>query len=214
MLKLLNLSHFYDKGNPIITNLSLVVEKGEIVSILGPSGCGKTSLLRLIAGLEKPCDGEIEINNELVSSGDLHVPPEKRNLGLVVEGKALFPHLNVHKNITFGIPAEKNKNVLAQEYLDLFKIEHLKDKYPHEISSGEQQRTSLARAMITNPSILLLDEPFSALDKELKAKLHEEIKKIFTLKKLTVILVTHDEEESAFFSNRIFKFEDNGLIET
>ena len=171
-------------------------------------------MLRIVAGLEKPLKGEIKIDEKIVFNQTINISPEKRNLGLVVEDKALFPHLSVYKNIIFGIRKNKQQKQLAEEFLNLFKIEHLKDKFPHEISSGEQQRTALARAIITNPDILLLDEPFSALDKELKNELHEETKKIFIEKNLTVLLVTHDESESSFFSNRVFKFKDQKLLET
>jgi len=213
MLRIQSLSHRYENENLVIDNLSLEANKGEIISILGPSGCGKTSLLRIVAGLEKPLKGEIKIDEKIVFNQTINISPEKRNLGLVVEDKALFPHLSVYKNIIFGIRKNKQQKQLAEEFLNLFKIEHLKDKFPHEISSGEQQRTALARAIITNPDILLLDEPFSALDKELKNELHEETKKIFIEKNLTVLLVTHDESESSFFSNRVFKFKDQKLLE-
>ena len=213
MLRIKSLSHHYENENLVIDDLSLEVNKGEIISILGPSGCGKTSLLRIIAGLENPTKGEIKIDEKIVFNQTINISPEKRNLGLVVEDKALFPHLSVYKNIIFGIRKNKQQKQLAEEFLNLFKIEHLKDKFPHEISSGEQQRTALARAIITNPDILLLDEPFSALDKELKNELHEETKKIFIEKNLTVLLVTHDESESSFFSNRVFKFKDQKLLE-
>ena len=213
MLRIKSLSHRYENENLVIDDLSLEVNKGEIISILGPSGCGKTSLLRIVAGLEKPLKGEIKIDKKIVFNQTINISPEKRNLGLVVEDKALFPHLSVYKNIIFGIRKNKQQKQLAEEFLNLFKIERLKDKFPHEISSGEQQRTALARAIITNPDILLLDEPFSALDKELKNELHEETKKIFIEKNLTVLLVTHDESESSFFSNRVFKFKDQKLLE-
>ena len=213
MLRIKSLSHHYENENLVIDDLSLEVNKGEIISILGPSGCGKTSLLRIIAGLENPTKGEIKIDEKIVFNQTINILPEKRNLGLVVEDKALFPHLSVYKNIIFGIRKNKQQKQLAEEFLNLFKIERLKDKFPHEISSGEQQRTALARAIITNPDILLLDEPFSALDKELKNELHEETKKIFIEKNLTVLLVTHDEGESSFFSNRVFKFKDQKLLE-
>ena len=213
MLRIKSLSHHYENENLVIDDLSLEVNKGEIISILGPSGCGKTSLLRIVAGLEKPLKGEIKIDEKIVFNQTINISPEKRNLGLVVEDKALFPHLSVYKNIIFGIRKNKQQKQLAEEFLNLFKIERLKDKFPHEISSGEQQRTALARAIITNPDILLLDEPFSALDKELKNELHEETKKIFIEKNLTVLLVTHDESESSFFSNRVFKFKDQKLLE-
>ena len=213
MLRIKSLSHRYENENLVIDDLSLEVNKGEIISILGPSGCGKTSLLRIVAGLEKPLKGEIKIDEKIVFNQTINISPEKRNLGLVVEDKALFPHLSVYKNIIFGIRKNEQQKQLAEEFLNLFKIERLKDKFPHEISSGEQQRTALARAIITNPDILLLDEPFSALDKELKNELHEETKKIFIEKNLTVLLVTHDESESSFFSNRVFKFKDQKLLE-
>ena len=213
MLRIKSLSHRYENENLVIDDLSLEVNKGEIISILGPSGCGKTSLLRIVAGLENPSKGEIKIDEKIVFNQTINISPEKRNLGLVVEDKALFPHLSVYKNIIFGIRKNKQQKQLAEEFLNLFKIERLKDKFPHEISSGEQQRTALARAIITNPDILLLDEPFSALDKELKNELHEETKKIFIEKNLTVLLVTHDEGESSFFSNRMFKFKDHRLLE-
>ena len=213
MLRIKSLSHRYENENLVIDDLSLEVSKGEIISILGPSGCGKTSLLRIVAGLEKPLKGEIKIDEKIVFNQTINISPEKRNLGLVVEDKALFPHLSVYKNIIFGIRKNKQQKQLAEEFLNLIKIEHLKDKFPHEISSGVQQRTALARAIITNPDILLLDEPFSALDKELKNELHEETKKIFIEKNLTVLLVTHDESESSFFSNRVFKFKDQKLLE-
>ena len=213
MLRIKSLSHRYENENLVIDDLSLEVNKGEIISILGPSGCGKTSLLRIVAGLDNPLKGEIKIDEKIVFNQTINISPEKRNLGLVVEDKALFPHLSVYKNIIFGIRKNKQQKQLAEEFLNLFKIERLKDKFPHEISSGEQQRTALARAIITNPDILLLDEPFSALDKELKNELHEETKKIFIEKNLTVLLVTHDESESSFFSNRVFKFKDQKLLE-
>ena len=195
MLRIKSLSHRYENENLVIDDLSLEVNKGEIISILGPSGCGKTSLLRIVAGLEKPLKGEIKIDEKIVFNQTINISPEKRNLGLVVEDKALFPHLSVYKNIIFGIRKNKQQKQLAEEFLNLFKIEHLKDKFPHEISSGEQQRTALARAIITNP------------------ELHEETKKIFIEKNLTVLLVTHDESESSFFSNRVFKFKDQKLLE-
>tara|TARA_Y100001970_G_scaffold158998_1_gene194399 strand:+ start:18999 stop:19643 length:645 start_codon:yes stop_codon:yes gene_type:complete len=213
MLQIKNLSHFYDRDNPIINNFSLHLEKGDTASILGPSGCGKTTLLRIIAGLEKPIQGEITIGENLVFNQAINLPPEKRNLGLVVEDKALFPHLSVFKNIIFGIKGEKYDKERVNEYLELFKIQYLRNKYPHEISSGQQQRVALARAMITNPSVLLLDEPFSALDDELKSELYVETKNIFKIKKLTVFLVTHNKNEAGFFSHKTLVFKDNKIVE-
>ena len=199
ILEIKNLNHSYAKELATITDFSFSLKKGEIVSILGESGSGKTTLLRIIAGLEQPTSGEVIINERVVSNKDFVLPPEKRNLGLVVEDRALFPHLNVEKNVMFGIYKAQAKESLALEYLSLFKVEHLGKKFPHEISAGEQQRVAFARALITNPEILMLDEPFGALDKRLKSELHTETKRIFREKELSVLLVTHDEDEAEYF---------------
>ena len=212
ILEIKNLSHSYDQNTLIIKNFSFSLKKGEIVSILGPSGIGKTTLLRIVAGLEHVMDGEVKISDEVVSKKNFLLPPEKRNLGLVVEDRALFPHLNVEKNVMFGINHIHERESLAQEYLGLFKVAELSKKYPHEISAGQQQRVAFARALITNPDILLLDEPFGALDKTLKEELHDEAKKIFKDKDLSVLLVTHDEEEAEYFSDRIIEFQEDKII--
>ena len=212
ILEIRNLSHAYDQATSTIKDLNFALKKGEIVSILGPSGIGKTTLLRIVAGLEDVVDGEIKISDKVVSKKNFLLPPEKRNLGLVVEDRALFPHLNVEKNVMFGISHIQERESLAQEYLVLFKVAELSKKYPHEISAGQQQRVAFARALITNPDILLLDEPFGALDKNLKEELHGETKKIFKDKDLSVLLVTHDEEEAKYFSDRIIEFQEDKII--
>ena len=212
ILEIKNLNHSYAKELATITDFSFSLKKGEIVSILGESGSGKTTLLRIIAGLEQPTSGEVIINERVVSNKDSVLPPEKRNLGLVVEDRALFPHLNVEKNVMFGIYKAHAKESLALEYLSLFKVEHLGKKFPHEISAGEQQRVAFARALITNPDILMLDEPFGALDKRLKSELHAETKRIFREKELSVLLVTHDEDEAEYFGDRIIEFKEGQII--
>ena len=212
ILEIKNLNHSYPKELATITDFSFSLKKGEIVSILGESGSGKTTLLRIIAGLEQPTSGEVIINERVVSNKDSVLPPEKRNLGLVVEDRALFPHLNVEKNVMFGIYKAHAKESLALEYLSLFKVEHLGKKFPHEISAGEQQRVAFARALITNPEILMLDEPFGALDKRLKRELHTETKRIFREKELSVLLVTHDEDEAEYFADKIIEFKEGQII--
>ena len=212
ILEISDLSHSYGDEIFTITDFSFSLKEGEITSIIGASGIGKTTLLRIIAGLEQPVEGEVRINEKLVSSKNFILPPEKRNLGLVVEDRALFPHLNVKKNVMFGINYIEEKETLAREYLELFQVLDLEEKFPHEISAGQQQRVAFARALITNPDILLLDEPFAALDKKLKSELHVETKKIFKEKGLSVILVTHDEEEAEYFSDRIIEFQENKII--
>jgi len=211
LLEINNLKHAFVNESFVLKDINLEIHSGEIITILGPSGCGKTTLLRIIAGLEKQTGGTIKINNNIISNKHYSMPPEKRNIGLVVQERALFPHLNVLKNVTFGIQDLKERNDIALNYLKLFKIDQLKNKYPHEISGGEQQRVALARAMAPNPNILLLDEPFNALDDKLKNELHNETKKIFKDKDATILIVSHDKEEAHFFSDRFITI-NNGKI--
>ena len=202
ILELKDLSHSYDGSEISLKNISLIVNKAEKVSVLGPSGSGKSTLLRLIAGLEKPYSGTITIQGKIVSDQDYMVAPEKRNVGLVVQNKALFPHLTVEKNIGFGIRKNQEKTKIIADLLSLFKIEHLSNKYPHEISGGEQQRTAIARSMAPGPELLMLDEPFSALDRELKEELYAELNQIFNERQQTIILVTHDLDEAKVLSDK------------
>lgn len=212
ILEISNLSHAYSKDSKSISGLNLNILPGERVSILGPSGCGKSTLLRLIAGLESPSEGEIKIKGVEVSNKESLVPPEKRNVGLVVQDKALFPHLSVYANICFGIRKNKTKDDIASELLNLFKIEDLKNKYPHEISGGEQQRVALARSLATDPDVLMLDEPFSALDKELKQNIYSEISAVFSEKKSTILLVTHDQNEAELMTERRLIMEKGSFV--
>ena len=207
ILELKDLSHSYDGSEISLRNISLTVIKAEKVSILGPSGSGKSTLLRLIAGLEKPYSGTITIQGKIVSDQDHMVAPEKRNVGLVVQNKALFPHLTVEKNIGFGIRKNQEKTKIIADLLSLFKIEHLSNKYPHEISGGEQQRTAIARSMAPGPELLMLDEPFSALDRELKEELYAELNHIFNERQQTIILVTHDLNEAKVLSDKQINLE-------
>ena len=207
ILEIENLSHSYDETNQIIQNINLEIQKSDRVAILGPSGCGKSTLLRLIAGLEKPNMGQITIDGTVVSTEKLIVPPEKRKIGLVVQEKALFPHLSVYDNIGFGIKKNIDKKTITNDLLELLKIESLKNKYPHEISGGEQQRVALARSLAPNPKLLMLDEPFSALDKDLKGVLYEEISQVFSKRGSTILLVTHDSQEAEIMTKKQMKME-------
>ena len=207
ILEIKNLSHSYGATNQIIQNINLEIEKSDRVAILGPSGCGKSTLLRLIAGLEKPNMGQITIDGTVVSTEKLIVPPEKRKIGLVVQEKALFPHLSVYDNIGFGIKKNIDKKTITNDLLELLKIESLKNKYPHEISGGEQQRVALARSLAPNPKLLMLDEPFSALDKDLKGVLYEEISQVFSERGSTILLVTHDSQEAEIMTKKQMKME-------
>jgi|TARA_B110000003_G_scaffold164138_1_gene164081 iron(III) transport system ATP-binding protein len=212
ILEIKNLNHAYNENDSILKNINLEIISGERIAILGPSGCGKSTLLRLIAGLEKPNEGDIKISGDLVSSKDILVPPEKRNIGLVVQEKALFPHLSIQENISFGIKKNKEKDSIVSDLLALFKIDGLKNKYPHEISGGEQQRAALARSLAPNPKFLMLDEPFSALDKDLKESLYEEISEVFLNKNSTILLVTHDMNEAEIMTNKQINMQNGKLL--
>ena len=213
ILEINNLQHSYDGTTQSIKDVNFKVRSGEFISILGHSGCGKSTLLRLIAGLEEQAEGTIKINGEIISNDKFQTPTEKRGLGLVVQEKALFPHLSVLKNTSFGIKNNEAGRSKAMDLLDLFEVSHLASKYPNEISGGEQQRVALARALAPEPRILLLDEPFNALDEELKNNLHNETKKIIEEKKLTVLMVSHDKNEATFFSDRQIIMENGRIIE-
>ena len=212
ILEIKNLSHSYGETNQVIQNINLEIEKSDRVAILGPSGCGKSTLLRLIAGLEKPNLGQIFIDGTVVSTEKFIEPPEKRKIGLVVQEKALFPHLSVYDNIGFGIKKNIDKKTITNDLLELLKIDSLKNKYPHEISGGEQQRVALARSLAPNPKLLMLDEPFSALDKDLKGVLYEEISQVFSERGSTILLVTHDSQEAEIMTKRQMKMEKGQLL--
>ena len=161
----------------------------------------------MIAGLEKPNLGQIAIDGTVVSTEKFIEPPEKRKIGLVVQEKALFPHLSVYDNIGFGIKKNIDKKTVTNDLLELLKIDSLKNKYPHEISGGEQQRVALARSLAPNPKLLMLDEPFSALDKDLKGVLYEEISQVFSERGSTILLVTHDSQEAEIMTKKQMKME-------
>ena len=212
ILEIKNLRHSYDPTKEVLKGVDLDVMRGEVVSILGPSGCGKTTLLRLIAGLENGCSGTININSSTVSDIKNFVATEKRDIGLVVQERALFPHLSIIKNVEFGLKGrKKDKYKTAFNLLKLFKVDKYAENYPHEISSGEQQRVAMARAMAPNPKILLMDEPFGALDHALKSELRDETKKIFKDNGTTAIIVSHDFEDAIAMSDHVLIIDD-GLV--
>ena len=210
ILKIENLSLSY-KDQEVLKNINLSLDLGERVSILGESGSGKSSLLRCIAGFENINKGKISLKNEIVSSDTFMLPTEKRGVGMVVQEKALFPHLTVKKNILFGIESNSNKNEIVSELAELFKIEKLLDKLPGQISGGEQQRVAFARSLAPSPSLLMLDEPFSALDDKLKQELYYELDKIFEKQELSILLVTHDREEAQILTSRSLKLSQGSL---
>lgn len=196
-----------------ISDLTLEIKKGDFFSLLGPSGCGKTTILRLIAGLERPDMGNIAIGERIVAGAEW-VQPEKRRIGLVFQDYALFPHMTVFKNIAFGLTG-CSKNELKQKVMELLKMVGLSDaaqRYPHELSGGQQQRVALARALAPSPQVMLLDEPFSNLDADLRMELRTETKRILKESGTTAILVTHDQEEAFSLSDRVGVL-NNGRLE-
>lgn len=187
----------FDKED-VVKGVSLQLMKGEIGCLLGPSGCGKTSLLRIIAGFEDIHHGEVIIAGQQVSSNLIMVPPEKRNIGMVFQDYALFPHLSVKENIVFGIHKRKwsEKQKIVDYLLDLVGLEDTEKAYPHELSGGQQQRVALARALAPEPALLLLDEPFSNLDVTLREKLTVEVRDILKESGTTALMVTHNQFEA------------------
>lgn len=188
-----------------VGGLSLQVAPGETLVILGPSGCGKTTVLRLIAGLEVPDEGTIDIGSRRVAGDRTWVPPEKRGVGHVFQDYALFPHLSVAQNMAFGLrdmtPSERQQRVW--EILFLVGLEGLGDRHPHQLSGGQQQRVALGRALAPQPQMLLLDEPFSNLDTDLRLQVREEVRRILKGTGTTAIFVTHDQEEAFSLADRL-----------
>jgi len=188
---------FSRKEIPIINNFSFSMEKGEVVGILGQSGSGKSTLLRLISGLEMPMKGTIKIAGTTVVSEGVFIHPEERGVGMVFQDYALFPHMTVKDNILFGLSRlpRKQRKSRVDEMLELVQMESFEKRYPHELSGGQQQRIALARALAPKPNILLMDEPFSNLDADLKESIREELGLILKKADMTCIMVTHDRKD-------------------
>lgn len=213
MLELKNISLELD-NKKILKTINLKIEKGDIACLLGPSGCGKTSLLRIIAGLEDRNSGSISLNGGIIQDEKQFLSPYKRKIGMVFQDYALFPHLTVKENILIGLDhlSKLDKEKKLQEMLNLVKLSDLKDSYPHKLSGGQQQRVALARALAPGPDILLLDEPFSNLDTELRYQLSADVRLILKELNMTGILVTHDQAEAFSFADKIGVM-NNGVLE-
>ena len=187
-----------------MNHLNFHLQKGEFLAILGPSGCGKSTILRMIAGFEPLDSGKIFLQNHLVSSHQHSVPPQQRSVGMVFQEIALFPHLSVSENITFGLkgPPRALQQRLEQ-MLELIGLWEIATKMPHTLSGGEQQRVALARALAPSPKLMLLDEPFSSLDYQLRVQLRKDVRDILHQENVSTILVTHDQEEAFVFADRL-----------
>jgi iron(III) transport system ATP-binding protein len=188
-----------------VSNVSLTIEnQGDIICLLGPSGIGKTTILRTIAGLEKINIGKIVLKNKLLSSKDIHIEPEDRNISMAFQDNSLFPHYNVLENIKFGAERnkKKKKGLNINDIIKFLHIDHVVDKFPHQISSGEAQRVSLARSLLSNPDLLLLDEPLSNVDQSFKEEIQVKLKQILIEQKITTIIVTHDSYEAFYLGTK------------
>ncbi len=203
-LEVKNLLKYYNRSYTIIKDLTFSVKKGELISFLGESGSGKTTFLKCLAGLEPINGGSISLNSTFLNNDNTFVKPQKRKIGFVFQDYPLFPHLNILDNITFNL--ERKYKSKLDYILKLTGLQFLVERFPHEISGGEQQRACIARALIREPELLLLDEPFSNLDSTIKESMKEEIFKIVKETKTTTILVTHDINDALNISDRILIF--------
>jgi ABC-type Fe3+/spermidine/putrescine transport system ATPase subunit len=206
-------------ANQALAGVSLDVRAGEAVVILGPSGCGKTTLLRLIAGLDVPDTGEIWMSgSQVAAAGRSLVPPYQRGIGFVFQDLALWPHLTVQGNLEFVLQAGRipraARSARMQEALRLVRIEQLLDRYPHQLSGGEQQRVALARALVGTPRALLLDEPLSSLDPELRATLRAELAQLQRRVNVTALYVTHDRDDATTLGDRVVRMREGRIVES
>ncbi len=213
MLRVRNLAISFE-DNQVLKDFNLDLESGDIFALLGDSGSGKSCALRFIAGLDDAQNGSVSLDASALSDhGEHQVKPEARKIGMVFQDYSLFPHMNVFNNICFGIDdfSKVEKASKVSELLELICLEGIEKKYPHQLSGGEQQRVSLARSLATSPKLLLLDEPFSSLDKSHRDQLVREVRVILKKAKVTSILVTHDEAEAEAFADRVGKIEKKQL---
>ena len=213
-LNISNLSKSYDQGKvKALENITFHVRKGDICAVVGESGSGKTTLIRLIAGLEELDTGEIFIEDNLVASIKKNTAPEKRDVGMVFQEYALFPHLTVLENVVYGIKKSTSKKNIAIETLNLVGLKGYEKRYPHELSGGQQQRVALARALAPKPSVLILDEPFSNLDAMMRYHLRNEVFNIIKKTGVTAIFVTHDTQDALAVADEILILQHGRLVQ-
>jgi iron(III) transport system ATP-binding protein len=199
------IKRFHGTQQSAVNDISFELSGGEILALVGPSGCGKTTTLRIIAGLERPDSGIVRLNDRVVVSESVFVPPEKRGVGMVFQDHALFPHLTVSENIAFGLrgqPAAEIKKTVG-EMLHLVGLLPLAKRYPHALSGGERQRVALARALAPRPVLVLMDEPLSSLDADLRMEMREHVRGILKSMQATVVFVTHDQDEALYMGDRL-----------
>ena len=190
-------------SHPVLAGLDLTVPAGSLTAILGPSGSGKTTLLRVLAGFEQADAGTVQIGPWIVDGPGKHVPPEKRRIGYVPQEGSLFPHLTVAANVGFGLPPKARRGPRIGELLEAVGLAGLGQRYPHQLSGGQQQRVALARALAIEPALVLLDEPFAALDAHMRASIRADVQSIFRSAGTTAVLVTHDQDEALSMADRV-----------
>jgi iron(III) transport system ATP-binding protein len=214
ILHLEGVSKFFSaKRSPVLDQVTVKLDQGELLALLGPSGCGKTTLLRLVAGFEQPQSGVISLAGRIVAGDGQWLPPEQRDVGMVFQDYALFPHLSVAKNVAFGLENRRQKRTQrltpkqikhrTAEAIALVGLDGLADRYPHQLSGGQQQRVALARALAPRPTLVLLDEPLSNLDVQVRSRLREEIRSILKATGTSAIFVTHDQEEALAIADQV-----------
>ena len=198
----------------VLSDFNLDIWNASIVGILGISGSGKTTALRLLAGFDKPDSGIIEMRDKVISSEETFLPPEERNVGMVFQDYALFPHLNVEKNIAFGLSRDEIKSGRLEEVISMCNLETYRNKFPQELSGGQQQRVSLARALAPKPEVILLDEPFTSLDAHMARDLREEVVSLLRQTETTALIVTHDQEEALSVCDVVSVLENGSVIQS
>lgn len=215
-LELNDISFKYDNNSEYtLHNINLKIKRGDIVAVLGESGSGKSTLLRVILGFETPQYGTMLLDNNTIIDESNFIAVEKRGIGMVFQDYALFPHMDISKNIEFGLNglSKKEKKHEVSEMLKLIKLQEFGNRYPHEISGGQQQRVALARAIAPNPKLILLDEPFSNLDANLQSEIRDDVKKIIKSSNSTSIFVTHDKEDALSIADQVIIMENGKIVD-
>jgi iron(III) transport system ATP-binding protein len=200
-------------GPPVLSGVDLVVPEGTLAAVLGPSGCGKTTLLRIVAGFERPDAGQVVIGGRMVCEPGYGQPPERRRVGVVPQEGALFPHLSVAANVAFGLTRGRRRDARVADMLELVGLGGYGDRMPHELSGGQQQRVALARALAPEPALVLLDEPFSALDTALRAAIRDDVGRALRATGATAVLVTHDQQEALSIADLVAVLLDGRIVQ-
>ena len=213
-VRVLGVSKSFDGSTKVLQGVDVDVDAGATLALLGPSGCGKTTLLRIIAGLDRPDDGTVSVGGRTLTGPSTMVPPERRRVGMVFQDWALFPHLSVSRNVGFGLPRqERRRSPRIDEALELVGLSSMGDRMPATLSGGQQQRVALARAIAPRPSVLLLDEPFSNLDASLRSQVRTEIHQLLVELGITTIFVTHDQDEAFVLGDRVAVIADGSVVQ-